>query len=154
MFATLDDLPRDLPTVSRDITVCSLGDPNPDLFHAIDSREPNDMPCERAEWRICTLRLRRREAVGQQIGKHVDVGVSTCEVAPRRPLWTPCRGHPAQPPPLLRHRVAETWGAALQDVQDALVHADPRTTRRYDRSRHSLDRSPNYLPASALTQDS
>ena len=42
-------------------------------------------------------------------------------------------------------------GAALQDVQDALGHADPRTTRRYDRSRHNLDRSPNYLLAAALT---
>jgi hypothetical protein len=27
-------------------------------------------------------------------------------------------------------------------VQDFLGHADPRTTRRYDRSRGSLDRSP------------
>jgi site-specific recombinase XerD len=44
-------------------------------------------------------------------------------------------------------------GAALQDVQDALGHADPRTTRRYDRSRHNLDRSPNYLLAAALTRD-
>ena len=33
-------------------------------------------------------------------------------------------------------------GAALPGVQDALGHADPRTTRRYDRSRHNLDRSP------------
>jgi len=39
-------------------------------------------------------------------------------------------------------------------VQDALCHADPRTTRRYDRSRHNLDRSPNYLLATALTNDS
>jgi integrase len=44
-------------------------------------------------------------------------------------------------------------GAALQDVQDALGHADPRTTRRYDRSRHNLDRSPNYLLATALTAE-
>ena len=43
-------------------------------------------------------------------------------------------------------------GAALQDAQDALGHADPRTTRRYDRSRHNLDRSPNYLLAAALTK--
>ena len=43
-------------------------------------------------------------------------------------------------------------GAALQDVQDALGHADPRTTRRYDRSRHNLDRSPNHLLATALAQ--
>ena len=42
-------------------------------------------------------------------------------------------------------------GAALQDVQDALGYTDPRTTRRYDRSRHNLDRSPNYLLAAALT---
>jgi hypothetical protein len=39
----------------------------------------------------------------------------------------------------------------LQDVQDVLGHVNPRTTRRYDRSRHNLDRSPNYLLASALT---
>ena len=44
-------------------------------------------------------------------------------------------------------------GAALQDVQDALGHADPRTTRRYDRNRNRLDRSPNYLLAGALTGD-
>lgn len=58
-------------------------------------------------------------------------------------------------PHSLRHSYATEalrLGAALQDVQDALGHADPRTTRRYDRSRHNLDRSPNYLLASALTQ--
>jgi integrase len=57
-------------------------------------------------------------------------------------------------PHSLRHSYATEslrLGAALQDVQDALGHADPRTTRRYDRSRHNLDRSPNYLLASALT---
>lgn len=31
-------------------------------------------------------------------------------------------------------------GVPLQDVQDAMGHADPRTTRRYDRSRNSLNR--------------
>lgn len=59
-------------------------------------------------------------------------------------------------PHSLRHSYATEslrLGAALQDVQDALGHADPRTTRRYDRSRHNLDRSPNYLLASALTDD-
>lgn len=59
-------------------------------------------------------------------------------------------------PHSLRHSYATEslrLGAALQDVQDALGHADPRTTRRYDRSRHTLDRSPNYLLASALTED-
>jgi site-specific recombinase XerD len=60
-------------------------------------------------------------------------------------------------PHSLRHSYATEslrLGAALQDVQDALGHADPRTTRRYDRSRHNLDRSPNYLLAAALTTDS
>lgn len=58
-------------------------------------------------------------------------------------------------PHSLRHSYATEslrLGAALQDVQDALGHADPRTTRRYDRSRNNLDRSPNYLLASALTE--
>jgi len=48
-------------------------------------------------------------------------------------------------PHSLRHSYATEslrLGAALQDVQDALGHADPRTTRRYDRSRYNLDRSP------------
>ncbi|GAB3598451.1 tyrosine recombinase XerC [Kineococcus gypseus] len=60
-------------------------------------------------------------------------------------------------PHSLRHSYATEslrLGAALQDVQDAMGHADPRTTRRYDRSRHNLDRSPNYLLASSLTGDS
>jgi len=35
-------------------------------------------------------------------------------------------------------------GATLRDLQDALGHAEPRTTRRYDRSRGQLDRSPGY----------
>jgi len=59
-------------------------------------------------------------------------------------------------PHSLRHSYATEslrLGAPLQDVQDAMGHADPRTTRRYDRSRHNLDRSPNYLLASSLTSD-
>ena len=39
---------------------------------------------------------------------------------------------------------AREAGASLQDVQDAAGHADPRTTRRYDRGRHSLDRHASY----------
>jgi integrase/recombinase XerD len=35
-------------------------------------------------------------------------------------------------------------GASLRDVQDAAGHADPRTTRRYDRARHNLDRHPTH----------
>lgn len=57
-------------------------------------------------------------------------------------------------PHSLRHSYATEalrLGATLQDVQDALGHADPRTTRRYDRFRHLLGRSPNYRLATALT---
>jgi integrase len=41
-------------------------------------------------------------------------------------------------------------GVPLQDVQDAMGHADPRTTRAYDRSRHNLDRHPTYAMAAHL----
>ncbi len=47
-------------------------------------------------------------------------------------------------PHSLRHSAATAAlddGAPLRDVQDLLGHADPRTTRRYDRNRGSLDRS-------------
>ncbi|MEU4332793.1 site-specific integrase [Nonomuraea dietziae] len=48
-------------------------------------------------------------------------------------------------PHSLRHSFATPAlgaGTALRDVQDAMSHADPRTTRHYDRSRHQLDRHP------------
>ena len=41
-------------------------------------------------------------------------------------------------------------GVSLRDVQDAAGHADPRTTRRYDRARHSLDRHATYAVAAWL----
>ena len=54
----------------------------------------------------------------------------------------------------LRHAfvtLALDTGASLRDVQDAAGHADPRTTRRYDRARHNLDRHPTYALAGLLT---
>ncbi|MFC4062597.1 tyrosine-type recombinase/integrase [Planomonospora corallina] len=48
-------------------------------------------------------------------------------------------------PHSLRHTFATLAldaGVALRDVQDAMGHADPRTTRAYDRARHALDRHP------------
>ncbi|HLL68999.1 MAG TPA: tyrosine-type recombinase/integrase [Micromonosporaceae bacterium] len=48
-------------------------------------------------------------------------------------------------PHSLRHAFATNAreaGIALEDVQDAMGHADARTTRRYDRGRHSLLRDP------------
>lgn len=55
-------------------------------------------------------------------------------------------------PHSLRHAfatAARSEGVALEDVQDAMGHADPRTTRRYDRDRHNLDRDPAYTIAAA-----
>jgi integrase/recombinase XerD len=48
--------------------------------------------------------------------------------------------------------LARDAGAPLEDVQDAVGHADPRTTRRYDRARYNLDRYPGYALASYLAQ--
>jgi integrase/recombinase XerD len=45
---------------------------------------------------------------------------------------------------------AREAGVPLEDVQDAAGHADPRTTRRYDRGRHSLDRHASYAITSWL----
>lgn len=41
-------------------------------------------------------------------------------------------------------------GVPLRDVQDAAGHANPATTRRYDRGRHSLDRHATYHLATYL----
>ena len=54
---------------------------------------------------------------------------------------------PSSSPHSLRHAfatAARDEGVPLEDVQDAMGHADPRTTRRYDRDRHNLDRDPSY----------
>lgn len=46
--------------------------------------------------------------------------------------------------------IARRSGAELADLQDLLGHADPRTTRRYDKARDNLDRSPAYAVAAQL----
>jgi hypothetical protein len=43
-------------------------------------------------------------------------------------------------------------GVSLRDVQDAARHADPRTTRRYDRARHALDRHATYTLAAFVAE--
>ena len=58
-------------------------------------------------------------------------------------------------PHSLRHAFATLnldAGASLRDLQDAMGHASPRTTRRYDRSRGNLDRSPGYLLAGYISR--
>ncbi|WP_432967923.1 tyrosine-type recombinase/integrase [Dactylosporangium sp. CA-233914] len=60
-------------------------------------------------------------------------------------------------PHSLRHAFATTArdeGVPLEDVQDAMGHADPRTTRRYDRDRYNLDRDPAYTLAAARSRRS
>lgn len=59
-------------------------------------------------------------------------------------------------PHALRHAFAtlsRDAGVRLEDIQDALNHADPRTTRRYDRGGQRLDRSPAYTLAAYLAND-
>jgi site-specific recombinase XerD len=56
-------------------------------------------------------------------------------------------------PHSLRHTAitaALDAGVSLRDVQDYARHADPRTTRRYDRARHSLDRHATYAVSAYL----
>ena len=56
-------------------------------------------------------------------------------------------------PHSLRHSAitfALDAGATLRDVQDYAGHKDPRTTRRYDHSRDSLDRNAAYAVAAYL----
>jgi len=52
-------------------------------------------------------------------------------------------------PHSLRHSfiTALDAGVPLRDVQIAARHADPRTTTRYDRARHNLDRHASYVVA-------
>jgi integrase/recombinase XerD len=53
----------------------------------------------------------------------------------------------------LRHSFATALlgdGVPLQFVQDAMGHADPRTTRRYDRARRNPDTHPTYRMAEIL----
>ncbi|RAM37718.1 tyrosine-type recombinase/integrase [Arthrobacter globiformis] len=56
-------------------------------------------------------------------------------------------------PHSLRHTfatIALDSGTALHDLQDSMGHADPRTTRRYDRARNNLQKSAGYDVARAL----
>lgn len=59
-------------------------------------------------------------------------------------------------PHSLRHAfatIARDDGVPLEDVQDAMAHADPRTTRRYDRDRGTLRRDPSVRVADATAAE-
>lgn len=63
-------------------------------------------------------------------------------------------GVPEVSPHGIRHSVVTLLldrGLPLHVVQDFAGHADPRTTRRYDRARESLDRSPAYELGQLIT---
>lgn len=67
------------------------------------------------------------------------------------------RAFPDRRKPVHPHELRATFvtlgldaGAALRDVQDSAGHADPATTRRYDRGRHSMDRHATYHLATYL----
>jgi site-specific recombinase XerD len=56
-------------------------------------------------------------------------------------------------PHMLRYTFVTTMLDAvvdLRDVQIAARHADPTTTKRYDRAGKNLDRHPNYIPAAPM----
>ncbi len=56
-------------------------------------------------------------------------------------------------PHSLRHTyatIALDAGVPLRDLQDSMGHADPRTTRLYDRTRGNLDRNATYAVTAAL----
>src|SRR5204863_10220639 len=56
-------------------------------------------------------------------------------------------------PHSLRHTFATSLddaGVPLQDIQDAMGHADPRTTRRYMATHQHLDRHATYAVAAWL----
>jgi integrase/recombinase XerD len=57
-------------------------------------------------------------------------------------------------PHSLRHTfatIALDAGTTLHDLQDSMGHADPRTTRRYDRARNTLAKAAGYNVARVLT---
>lgn len=57
-------------------------------------------------------------------------------------------------PHAMRHSFATLYldaGGSLPDLQNAMGHADLRTTGRYDRARHAHSRSPGHVVAAYLT---
>jgi integrase len=60
-------------------------------------------------------------------------------------------------PEAMRHSFATLYldaGGSLSDLQRVMGHADARTTRRYDRARRALDRSPGDVVAAYLAAPS
>ena len=85
-------------------------------------------------------------ATGRRLDRHAAAGTIR-RIARRAGFDKPITPHG------LRHSAitaALDAGVSLRDVQDYARHADPRTTRRYDRDRNSLDRHATYAIAARL----
>ena len=80
-------------------------------------------------------------------------GVGDVQGTDPQPVSVPGRQLVQLSPHCLRHSAitfALDAGAALRDVQDYAGHKDPRTTRRHDHARDSLDRNVTYTVAAYL----
>jgi integrase/recombinase XerD len=80
-----------------------------------------------------------------------DVWRTVRRLAARAALPPDLAGHLG--PDALRHSFATLYleaGGSLPELQTAMGHADPRTTRRYDRTRRIPGRSPGHVVASYL----
>jgi len=80
-----------------------------------------------------------------------DVWRTVRRLAARADLPADLAGHLG--PHAMRYSFATLYldaGGSLRDLQNALGHADPRTTRRYDRARRTAERAPGDLVAAYL----
>lgn len=88
-------------------------------------------------------------ASGRPLDRH-NVAKLVAQVAKRAGITKRISPHS------LRHSAitaALDAGVPLRDVQDFARHADPRTTRRYDRNAHGLDRHATYRLADYFASD-
>jgi integrase len=101
------------------------------------------------EWRRLTGPLLVTETGGRLRQSHLSDLVRRSPEAAGIPGWEQISPHS------LRHSAitfALDAGVPLRDVQDYVRHKDPRTTRRYDHSRDSLDRNAAYTVAAYLAR--
>lgn len=123
---------------------------------------------------------RRRTVIPPGIGGHLDAMLAERGDPETGPLFVTASGTPMYQmavyrlvrrlarragiataeqlsPHSLRHtaitELLDASGGDLRRAQDFAGHADPRTTRRYDRARNNLDQHGAYLLASRFTED-
>lgn len=114
----------------------------PDVLEALD--EYLDARATAADSTVGALRgpLFATDSGGRLVEPHVFVAIR--RLAAAASITSAGRLSPHS----LRHAFATSSraaGVALEDVSDAMNHADPRTTRRYDRDRYSLERDPAHV---------